>query len=387
MNELNKLLTSLILLGAGFFAASLVGPPEVIDRLSRYLRPSGPAVTDGLRPLAANTPSSADAWPDLAPSAPATAPSANQVAPVAAMVPPSTWPGEAPTPNVGPASPWGADAPSAFESAPSSQDWFTSATISEPSTAPTETPPAGRPLTPVPRSSSSRDAAPTAPAPTFDEPSSAEPDGWPELRAPLPPAEAPYATAAPREVQAAKPTLPENPYGARPRFDATSTNFDSDFNPLRYDAAAGGSIDPIQRRPTGDVYVKHIVTDGDTLPAIAERYLGDASRAQELFELNSDRLEHPDVLPIGMVLRAPKGRPSHASTPPAAVSGYPRLERPGDFATVSATEAYLPPLNATAQRPLTPIGSSDDRPLTAEQRQGPIDAVFQKEFAWDANGW
>ena len=55
VSELNKLVSSLILLGGGFFAASLVGPPEVIDRLSRYLQPSGLDESEGLRPLAVNT--------------------------------------------------------------------------------------------------------------------------------------------------------------------------------------------------------------------------------------------------------------------------------------------------------------------------------------------
>lgn len=415
MSELNKLISSLILLGGGFFAASLVGPPEVIDRLSRYLQPSGLDDSEGLRPLAVNTTAGSDPW-----AAPAVTPPTNQVASVAAMMPPGSWPVDAPTPNIAPASPWGTASsastePNAFaapslgaaslDAAAPSQDWLTSENLAAPALHPAETPIAGRALTPVPRGGvpatapAATIAAPAfaAPAQPQDEPCTPESDGWPELRAPAPPtaqqaSQQAFDPTGPQEVTVAKPTVEANPYEARPRFDAASTGFDSDRNPLRYDASAGQSFDPIERQPaaTGESFVQHIVTDGDTLPSIAQRYLGDAARAQELFELNRDRLQHPDVLPIGMVLKAPKSRPAAPSAAPtisAVGAGYPHLERPGDFSTVSASEAYLPPVATAQRRPLTAIGSTADRPLTDEQRLGPIDAVYQQEFAWDANGW
>jgi nucleoid-associated protein YgaU len=401
-------------LGGGFFAASLVGPPEVIDRLSRYLQPSGLDDSEGLRPLAVNTTTGADPW-----AAPAVAPPTNQVASVAAMMPSGSWPVDAPTPNVAPASPWGTAssastepaalaAPSLDAAAPS-QDWLTSENLAAPALHPAETPVAGQALTPVPRGGVAAAAQTSAPASAFaapafaasaqpqDEPSLPASDGWPELRAPAPPmsqqaSQPNFDSSSPQEVTVAKPAVETSPYEARPRFDAASTGFDSDRNPLRYDASAGQSFDPIERQPaaTGETFVQHIVTDGDTLPSIAQRYLGDAARAQELFELNRDRLQHPDVLPIGMVLKAPKSRPAAQPAAPtisATGVGYPHLERPGDFSTVSASEAYLPPVATAQRRPLTAIGSTADRPLTDEQRLGPIDAVYQQEFAWDANGW
>lgn len=224
-----------------------------------------------------------------------------------------------------------------------------------------------------------------------------ESDGWPELRAPAPPmaqqaSKQEFNPLGPQEVTVAKPAVEASPYESRPNFDAASTGFDSDRNPLRYDASAGQSFDPIERQPSpaGETFVQHIVTDGDTLPSIAQRYLGDAARAQELFELNRDRLQHPDVLPIGMVLKAPKSRPAAQPAAPTLSArgvGYPHLERPGDFSTVSASEAYLPPVATAKRRPLTAIGSNADRPLTDAERLGPVDAVYQQEFAWDANGW
>lgn len=51
--------------------------------------------------------------------------------------------------------------------------------------------------------------------------------------------------------------------------------------------------------------VTHTVRDGDTLPGIAERYLGSRERYRELYEANRDVLKGPDLLPIGAVLRIP----------------------------------------------------------------------------------
>jgi LysM repeat protein len=50
----------------------------------------------------------------------------------------------------------------------------------------------------------------------------------------------------------------------------------------------------------------HVVADGDSLPKIAERYLRDAARAREIFDLNRDVLTNPDLLPIGTELRIPQ---------------------------------------------------------------------------------
>jgi len=49
----------------------------------------------------------------------------------------------------------------------------------------------------------------------------------------------------------------------------------------------------------------HTIVDGDSLPALAQRYLGSAERYPELFEANRDVLSSPDVLPIGTRLVIP----------------------------------------------------------------------------------
>jgi nucleoid-associated protein YgaU len=59
----------------------------------------------------------------------------------------------------------------------------------------------------------------------------------------------------------------------------------------------------------------HVVVDGDTLPALAERYLGSAARAREIYQLNRDQLPNPELLPIGLELKLP---PRGGETVPAA---------------------------------------------------------------------
>jgi nucleoid-associated protein YgaU len=50
----------------------------------------------------------------------------------------------------------------------------------------------------------------------------------------------------------------------------------------------------------------HAIVNGDTLEALAERYLGRADRAGEIFEANRTRLQDPEILPIGMKLTIPR---------------------------------------------------------------------------------
>jgi nucleoid-associated protein YgaU len=53
--------------------------------------------------------------------------------------------------------------------------------------------------------------------------------------------------------------------------------------------------------------VTHKIVDGDTLPALAERYLGSESRAREIYEANRAVLSDPNILRIGVVLSIPSG--------------------------------------------------------------------------------
>ncbi|MEE3032691.1 MAG: LysM peptidoglycan-binding domain-containing protein, partial [Planctomycetota bacterium] len=48
------------------------------------------------------------------------------------------------------------------------------------------------------------------------------------------------------------------------------------------------------------------IRDRDTLESIAKRFLGDANRAQELFDQNRGILARPDILPIGQTILIPQ---------------------------------------------------------------------------------
>jgi nucleoid-associated protein YgaU len=60
---------------------------------------------------------------------------------------------------------------------------------------------------------------------------------------------------------------------------------------------------------------RHKIHDGDTLPALAQRFLGTAERAGEIFQANRDVLNRPDLLPIGLELKIPP-RESPVTTMP-----------------------------------------------------------------------
>ncbi len=49
----------------------------------------------------------------------------------------------------------------------------------------------------------------------------------------------------------------------------------------------------------------HTVVDGDRLETLAERYLGTASRADEIYQANRDVINNPRLLPIGVDLKIP----------------------------------------------------------------------------------
>lgn len=62
----------------------------------------------------------------------------------------------------------------------------------------------------------------------------------------------------------------------------------------------------------------HRIVDGDTLPALAQTYLGDATFAERLFAENRDVLSSPELLPIGAVIRIPAVSGAAAERPQPA---------------------------------------------------------------------
>jgi hypothetical protein len=76
-----------------------------------------------------------------------------------------------------------------------------------------------------------------------------------------------------------------------------------------------GSIDVML--PAKETARTHRIVDGDTLAGLAERYLGSAARARELFDANRSVLSDPELLPIGAELKIP---PTPDSSPHTATN-------------------------------------------------------------------
>ena len=94
-----------------------------------------------------------------------------------------------------------------------------------------------------------------------------------------------------------------------------------------------------------EAYLEHIVADGDTLERIAELYLGDARRADEIFALNREHLTQPDLLPIGAAIRAPARRiPRMLNAATASAGPLTPIERPaGDESQLRPRVRLQPP--------------------------------------------
>jgi nucleoid-associated protein YgaU len=132
-----------------------------------------------------------------------------------------------------------------------------------------------------------------------------------------------------RELPAAAPAVPELTISSEPQVaPATSPTPTSPVNPrpatlvkpldvaksppplsAKYPEAERPTTLP--RRPVADLLLPatgprtHKIVDGDTLAALAQSYLGSASRARDIFDANRDVLSDPELLPIGVELKIP----------------------------------------------------------------------------------
>jgi len=94
-------------------------------------------------------------------------------------------------------------------------------------------------------------------------------------------------------------------------FHATSTA----TPPVDAGGGEGGAINSSRQDPhrlskgEGTVGVQrprtHYLRDGDTLEALAERFLGSRERAVEIYEANRDTIFRPDLLPVGKAITIP----------------------------------------------------------------------------------
>ena len=100
---------------------------------------------------------------------------------------------------------------------------------------------------------------------------------------------------------------------------------------------------------------RHRIVDGDTLAALAHRYLGGEERQLDLLAYNRDILTNPELLPIGKELRIPP--PDFIR--PAAASHF----QGASHAVVSQTAEQSPP---------APVSSTVSPPATVARRESEL---------------
>lgn len=379
MNEIAKVFSSLLLLGAGFAGASLFGPPDLVDNFANQW--SSPTQQDpqALRPLDANTramplplvASAADAMPietvskdngfQTAVGQFATNSTRNQTVttqwndqPQAAASAPNDWLREIHTPT------------NPITSAPSQQLHR----VAKANPALVALPELQAPE----RVSASSQQAPNQ----HVDPTSADAWGIPDVSA----AEQPF-TGSTMSAPVEAPSIQE-PFGS---FNA------QEFQAEPYESAFRGIEAPAVQRTPEKVAAgserTHVVADGDTLPILAERYLGDAQLAQELYVYNQDRLQHPDLLPIGVILKLPnrpavEPRQSWQERPVPQL--VPAQSQPNEspfnsspFTTIGNPHHPAPRTShgIVHQSKLVPIGQEPARPVTATPQP-----LYLEDYSW-----
>lgn len=100
------------------------------------------------------------------------------------------------------------------------------------------------------------------------------------------------------EISKITPTPPIKPPTAAPVAIAPT-------EPAAAASLATTPTDPVAEPVEPPAERSHVVHDGDSLERLAKLYLGDESRALEIFDLNRGTLENPHWLPIGVELRIP----------------------------------------------------------------------------------
>lgn len=292
MTHLSKTVLALLLLAGGFIAARTFGPPDLAQKLVDHLRPEP-----------------ANQWGELRP-AQADQHQAEYLAPLDAVEMPASFSSaysqqmsapETPTP----------------QQPALSNNWPAMPTLSQSSAADVAFSASG-----IEPSAYQTRMAPLRAAPAVEQPpqsyEAAKPvaDQWPappeaawqpaeQRQPPLAPPEgyepwnpqAAIAASAPTQFAGYPSATGAAPLDAPITPPAMWRNEQSD----RLAPLASQTNDPEE----ANAYRTHIVADGDSLPRLAQRYLGDASRSEEIFEKNRDLLTHPDLLPLGVELKLP----------------------------------------------------------------------------------
>ncbi|MFV2066128.1 MAG: LysM peptidoglycan-binding domain-containing protein [Pirellulales bacterium] len=126
-------------------------------------------------------------------------------------------------------------------------------------------------------------------------------------------------TVAATGTSPATPDQGEQPRDLRPTYSNRVVPPPNDATAHSTSRVPAASPTPVPRRT-------HRIVDGDTLARLAERYLGDNNRAEEIFQLNRKLLPSPKILPIGVVLQLPPhNRPA---VPDSTIAGPDRAAAP-----------------------------------------------------------
>ena len=91
-------------------------------------------------------------------------------------------------------------------------------------------------------------------------------------------------------------------------------NYPGDATPAAGQFIPSTGIEPADAVAAGQRPRTHKVVDGDTLRALAERYLGSADQARVIYDANRNVLSRPEILPIGVELTIPP-KPSAPAAP------------------------------------------------------------------------
>lgn len=104
----------------------------------------------------------------------------------------------------------------------------------------------------------------------------------------------------PRIPETYRPLLQPGPAASPPegiRMKGTATAENSSGPEDRIETSSDGVTKPDDTR-----IIRHRIRDGDTLQALAAKYLGDPGRHQEIYEANKDRLPSEEVLPLNLTI-------------------------------------------------------------------------------------
>ena len=102
---------------------------------------------------------------------------------------------------------------------------------------------------------------------------------------------------------------PQSPPPLAPQYPETEPATAGPVNLPPWPDESLSQMGPVRLPPVSQSQTTHKIVDGDTLEDLAERYLGSAVRASDIFKANRNVLTDPRLLPIGVeLIIPPRGR-------------------------------------------------------------------------------